>query len=402
MSMNLIESVKGAFTNDFISKTSALFNETEGGISKALTAAVPAFLLGIISNASADGGSNVSNLGKQAVGSGLLGNLGGVFSGGSSTSSLLSMGSNMLSGILGNRVGNLSSIISGFSGIKQSSINSLLSAIAPIALGFIGKYALSNNLSSEELLNWLNEQKSSIAGAVPAGLNLAGLPGEEIAKAGTAIQKPTEPAPGAKWLWPLLLAIAAIALLWYLMRGCGKEADTIVTADTTAVTSANPEPVVNSPTSRITFKVILPDGSELDAYKAGIEDQLVTFLTDKKSKPGNDLWFDFDNLNFKKGTAEIVPESQKQLNNLASILNAFPKVKIKIGGYTDKAGNEAANRKLSQSRANAIRAELVAAGVGKQIVGAQGYGSEFAKAEMDAPESDRMKDRRISISVRAK
>jgi outer membrane protein OmpA-like peptidoglycan-associated protein len=62
-------------------------------------------------------------------------------------------------------------------------------------------------------------------------------------------------------------------------------------------------------------------------------------------------------------------------------LKAYPKTKIKIGGYTDKKGDEAANKKLSKSRALAVKAALETAGVGKQVVGAEGYGSEFAKAD---------------------
>jgi outer membrane protein OmpA-like peptidoglycan-associated protein len=41
-------------------------------------------------------------------------------------------------------------------------------------------------------------------------------------------------------------------------------------------------------------------------------------------------------------------------------------------------------------------------GVGSQLAGAEGYGSEFAKYPADAPETDRIKDRRISVSVREK
>ena len=402
MAMNLLDSVKSVFTSDIIGKASSLLGESEGGVTKALAAGVPSILTGIISNAGSDGGTNVLNLAKQAAGSGILDNLGGLFSGGSSTSSLLSTGSNMLSGLLGNKVGGLSSLISNFSGVKQSSISSILSALAPIALGFVGKQALSNNLSSGGLLSWLNGQKASIASAVPAGLNLSGLLDGAAAKVSNTVREVTEPAKSTKWLWPLLLAIVAIALLWYLMRGCNKEAATGVTTDTAAVTPSSPEPVVNAPVARESFKVKLPDGSELDAYKGGIEDQLVAFLNDANSKPGKDLWFDFDDLNFKTGTAEIVPESQKQLNNIVAILKAYPKAKIKIGGYTDKTGDEANNKKLSQARAAAVKSALETAGVGKQVVGAEGYGSEFAKIEAEAPDSDRIKDRRVSVSVREK
>ena len=111
----------------------------------------------------------------------------------------------------------------------------------------------------------------------------------------------------------------------------------------------------------------LPNGKELDTYKGGIEDQLVTFLSsDWKSLGADSLkkkWFDFDNLNFELGKSTIVPASEKQLDNISEILKAFPDAKNKIGGYTDASGNADANKKLSQDSADAAKAGLVKRGV---------------------------------------
>lgn len=148
----------------------------------------------------------------------------------------------------------------------------------------------------------------------------------------------------------------------------------------------------------------LPNGKELDAYKGGIEDQLVTFLSsDWKSLGADSLkkkWFDFDNLNFELGKSTIVPASEKQLDNISEILKAFPDAKIKIGGYTDASGNADANKKLSQDRADAAKAGLVKRVVGAQVTGADGYGSRFAKYPATATEAERATDRHISVSVR--
>jgi outer membrane protein OmpA-like peptidoglycan-associated protein len=54
------------------------------------------------------------------------------------------------------------------------------------------------------------------------------------------------------------------------------------------------------------------------------------------------------------------------LDNLVAILS-FPDAKIKIGGYTDKTGDEAKNLKLSADRANYIKAALET-GVGSQVL----------------------------------
>ena len=205
-----------------------------------------------------------------------------------------------------------------------------------------------------------------------------------------------------KWLLPVLLAVLAFALLLYLMKGCGSQNVTPVEQDTT---SAKAEPVQTAPSTpvRESLKVKLPDGTELEAHKGGIEDQLVTFLNDPSSKAGKDIWFDFDDLNFETGSAHITQESQKQINNIAAILKAFPKVKIKIGGYTDKTGDSATNRKLSQDRADATLAAIKGAGAkASQLIDAEGYGSLFAKVDANASDEERRKDRRISVSVREK
>ncbi len=150
--------------------------------------------------------------------------------------------------------------------------------------------------------------------------------------------------------------------------------------------------------------VVLPNGVKLAAFKGGIEDQLVQFLKSDYKSLGEDslknTWFDFDNLNFKTGTAEVLPESQVQLSNLAAILKAFPAANIKIGGYTDKTGNEDFNKKLSLERAMAVKDYLGKDGLSKQVTGAEGYGSQFAKYNADAPETDRILDRHVSVSVR--
>jgi outer membrane protein OmpA-like peptidoglycan-associated protein len=92
-----------------------------------------------------------------------------------------------------------------------------------------------------------------------------------------------------------------------------------------------------------------------------------------------------------------------QLQNITAILKAFPKASIKIGGYTDKTGDERANMKLSQARADAVVKALKDNGItSSQLAGAEGYGSQFAKAAATAPGEERKKDRRISVSVRKK
>jgi outer membrane protein OmpA-like peptidoglycan-associated protein len=206
------------------------------------------------------------------------------------------------------------------------------------------------------------------------------------------------------FLLPLLL-LALLAAGAYYLLGTGPAEHEEGAAP--AMMEASHEEATNPAATEMrkeSLKVKLINGTEIEAYKGGIEDKLVTFLnTDYKALGADSLkniWFDFDNLNFKMGSAELTPESQQQVDNMTAILKAYPMVKLKIGGYTDKVGDEASNKKLSGDRAIAVKNALTKAGVGAQITDAEGYGSAFAKHPADAPESERVTDRRVSVSVR--
>jgi OmpA-OmpF porin, OOP family len=162
--------------------------------------------------------------------------------------------------------------------------------------------------------------------------------------------------------------------------------------------------VIVAPASNVkeSLMVKLVNGKEIEAYKGGIEDNLVTYLNDAASTVDKAKWFDFDNLLFETGKATLTAESQKQLTNVAEILAAYPKVKLKFGGYTDNVGDSIGNVKLSQKRAESVVSELKKLKVNAtQIVGAEGYGPMHPVAD-NATEEGRAKNRRISVNVREK
>ena len=108
----------------------------------------------------------------------------------------------------------------------------------------------------------------------------------------------------------------------------------------------------------------------------GVETKLIDWI--ESSNPvDTTTWFDFDRLLFATGSATLEPASQEQLSNVAAILKAYPKVKIKLGGYTDNTGDAAANLHLSDQRAKNVMAELVKLGVDPSRLEAQGYGDEI-------------------------
>lgn len=402
MTFNILDAVKGFLTPDMIGKAASYLGESDTSIGKAVGGLIPTALAGITQKAETGGADTVFDLATKTFDSGILGNLANTFTheGGGIPESA----PGLLSGIFGDKVGGIANAVAQFAGIKGSSAASLLGSVMPLALGLLGKHSSENGLSGSGLQNLLSSQKSGFMSAIPAGLNLSGLLGSapKAAMAG-AHHHDDPPKKSGGWLTPLILAVAAVALLMYLMKGCGMHQEE-------EMKTVEPAPVVDTVKTeapkigiRESLKVKLPDGTELDAYKGGIEDALVACLNDAACTPGKDRWFDFDNINFEVGSAKLTAESDAQIKNIAAILKAYPKAKIKIGGYTDKTGDSTANLKLSQGRADAVLAAIKGAGgAAAQLLGAEGYGSAFAKVPAEASDEARKTDRRISVSLREK
>ena len=77
---------------------------------------------------------------------------------------------------------------------------------------------------------------------------------------------------------------------------------------------------------------------------------------------------------FETGKSALKPESFTVLDIVAQSLQANPDIRIEIAGYTDNTGAAATNARLSQARAEAVRAYLATRGVAPSRMSAKGYG----------------------------
>lgn len=398
MSLNLLDAVKSYFDNTLLNQSAGYLGESDATVKRSLDAVIPVTLAGIARKAETDP-DTVFNLAKEAYSSGITDNLPEHFRVGGP--GIPSSGPSMLTSIFGDKFGSVANTVSSFTGSKGATTSSLFGIIMPLALGLLGKYATENHSNSGSIASLLSSQKSTFQHAIPSGLAIGSILGLSAAPTMAATSAKSETKKSTGWLVPVLLILAGLLLLWWLFKTCNKPKEEVTVVDTTT-TVQTPAPTAPPVVERVSLKLKLPDGVELDAYEGGIEDRFLKFLQDPNAKPGKDVWFDFRDLNFEFATANIVPESRSELDNIAKILKAYPNVKVKIGGYTDRVGDSVSNMKLSQDRADAVFESLTSAGVGKQILAAEGYGSQFAKFPADAPESDRITDRHVSVSPREK
>lgn len=137
--------------------------------------------------------------------------------------------------------------------------------------------------------------------------------------------------------------------------------------------------------------------------KIGEGSQLYQMYNSVKNKDQGVLdpnkWFTVENLYFETGSSDLKAGSEVQLLNLVEIMNAYPTLKIKLGGYTDNSGNEESNQKLSNLRAQTAKLKLLELGISGDRVEAEGYGSQHPVCAANDTDECMAKNRRIDVRV---
>lgn len=108
----------------------------------------------------------------------------------------------------------------------------------------------------------------------------------------------------------------------------------------------------------------------------------------------------FDNVLFDFDQSDIKPEFTAQLNKLGYLLQAHPKLYVVLSGFTDSIGTEAYNIKLSQRRAESVRAYLEQKfAINRDNILLYWYGYANPIADNDKAEG-RQQNRRVTIVLR--
>jgi len=158
-----------------------------------------------------------------------------------------------------------------------------------------------------------------------------------------------------------------------------------------------------------TFYLLLPKGEVYNIRYKNFQDSVDYSSIEIPNEPG-DIFFDFTltveptkvytlrDVHFDTGKATLRPESFKGLNDLAEYMKLKKKMVIEIAGHTDDVGDDAANLKLSQDRAETVRDYLTGKGISKDRVSAKGYG-ETQPASTNQTEQGRQLNRRTEVRV---
>lgn len=450
--MNILDMLKDQVTGTLAKQASGFLGESEGAVSSALGSAFPAILGSVIEKGTSKSGAEGLMGMMDGLDLGMLGNIGNIFGGGaSSVNGLLNSGGGILDMLLGDKLGGVADLIAKVAGLKSGSSSSLLKMAAPFLLGMIGKQIKGKGIGA--LMDLLGGQKKHVASALPSGMGdllglgfaanlgdglkdaaskVTGAATDAASKIGSTATGAASAATGAatrtasaavdtagqaassglsflKWLLPLLLIGGAAYFL--TQGGCSKAADAATGAvgsavDKTKEVAGDAAGTVANAADAAAKAAGAAFGKVDEAAKAALDK--VSFVAGSAGKQMMDFidggfkgdgLFRFQNVNFNTGSAALTPESMSEVDNLASILKAYPGVKVEIHGYTDNTGNADKNVDLSKMRAASVRARLIGQDVAAgQIVDSKGFGAENPIADNGTAEG-RAQNRRIEVKL---
>jgi outer membrane protein OmpA-like peptidoglycan-associated protein len=325
-----------------------------------------------------------------------------LFGGGSATTNMLATGQQLLGTIFGSRSSSMADALGRSGGVSSSSAAKLLSLAAPLVMGVLAKRATAQGLNASGLASTLLGEKADIAEALPAGVSQL-MSGPSVVPSRAAREIPlSEPAhlehhiePGVEearsrggrsWLPLALAALAALALLMFLRGRTPRGVGNVGTQGAAIAREA-------------LSKIDLPGGANISVPAGSINYNLARFLGDNTAAAPRT--FVFDHLNFETASTRLTPDSTATVNDLATVLRAYPNAQVELVGHTDNTGSPESNRELSLSRANAVKGMLVNSGVAAERIATKGAGQDQPVASNDTEEG-RARNRRLELNVTSK
>ena len=302
------------------------FGESPDATFKGLSGIVPLLLSAFAGKAASGGdiGGLLSMLTKGLAGGNPLDNPAAALAGGAAGGEL----GDFASQLLGSNMAPVAAAVAAMFGLKGSTVTGLMGMAGPLVAGGLGKL-LGSAPSVDGVRNLLVAEKDSFTSALPAELRRLVAPAapaaavpvvEEVAKPGT-------------WKW-LLLGLVVLGLLGWLLWGRGhKEAPVPAPVDTSAVETAP----VTAPAP-----VVAPAG-------AGAATE------ERDGRPVLILFFDV-------GKSDVTNELSAESAAVKSYVETHPDARVSVSGFNAPTGDAKANAALAKSRAEKVKAALVAAG----------------------------------------
>jgi OmpA-OmpF porin, OOP family len=157
-------------------------------------------------------------------------------------------------------------------------------------------------------------------------------------------------------------------------------APTPVVAPAPAAPVAAPVPAVVVP-----VPVAAPAPKPVETFKTTIVDKAIRL----------------EGANFATGSSKLLSSANSKLDEVVKSAADFPEIQLSVSGYTDNVGNATSNQRLSQDRADAVKAYLTSKGVAANRISTKGFGADSPIADNSTADG-RSKNRRVEVRYTVK
>ncbi len=335
---NLFSVSQSFLAPDIVQKVSDIIGQSADKTKKALKSVIPALLSGITDKGSTPEGAAtlVDMVNTHNYEANMKPDV-----------AKLSEGNEVVNNIFGSNLNNVVSNLGTSTGLSGPSISKILSLAAPVLMGVLGLKVKNEKLSSSGLMNFLGQEKKTLSGYSAGVSQYSELLGDK-ARQEIVPKHLTQEVPWKR------IALAALILfaLWFWWMATHPKMEVPLTKVV--------EPI---PIQRTAVNLVSSSLNELSAFMAA-----GTIAELPKH-------FRFEKLTFASGTTVLASGAELELNKIASAMKQYPMSKARLEGYTDNVGLEESNRILSASRADAVKAQLVARGIDGNRIQTVGLGS---------------------------
>ena len=359
ISENLFSTTQNFFSPDIIQKFCNQIQEPIEKTKSSLKSIIPTVLMGIVNKGSTEEGAEslVNMANKQPIAL-------------SPENINTNQSNEIVNGVFGNKVNEVVSKLGDSTGMNTGSVTKILGLVTPMIMSLLGSKIKDEKLNASGLKNFLQQQKSSIAGMIPTGL-FSGMTSTSAFTSSTTQTTHDQIEKKKSWGKIGLIALVALALLRWI---------------STHKTAVKIAPITSTTVTQVAMPEMTQNLSGLNGFMSMTTGNLI-----KR--------FRFEHLNFESGTTILVAGSEVELNQIADTMKNYPAATIKIEGFTDNIGPLATNLALSTNRALEVKNELIARGIDAKRIEATGLGASSPIATNETVEG-RAENRRIELIVK--
>ncbi|MBC8154708.1 MAG: OmpA family protein [Bacteroidetes bacterium] len=340
----------------------------------------------------------------------LVANTSALFDDPSQINAVVTGGNEAISHLLPALKSSIAGMITTYAGMRNSSAISLLGLTTALVLDELGRQMRDQKLTADGLAASLFEQRDAFLNVVPdtlmpqlvekLGLQSivggSGVAAKRTAPTGTAVRTTTPSATPApfinqepdsesssllKWGVGALLVVLLSGgyFIWQNSQnrpdaGQANNASPALPTDSINADTVARSLAVPSDTTKRPAAVVGPSRSATSGAANPLSAQLTTYLANPTAPKGQ--LFPLPTVAFQPGTVVLTPGSEGAITELASVLKTHPTTQIRLIGYAnDAVGAGLTNKSLSFKRVNAIKQQLVNAGINYIRVDAIGMGS---------------------------